>query len=130
MPLPSELLTAADIDRICRVFASPTKPAKPKSMLRARAMLCPIVSKHFYNVRTSEVDPEMVKHDASYMGFRPTVSCRYPDAVAMRYRVLNIGKGSSNDVDLEKFGHCNFISPKHAVIFYDEVNSCTSDVVY
>lgn len=122
MPLPSELLTPADIDRISRVFSSPKKKTKPKSTIRARAMLCPVVSKHFYNVRTTEVDPTEVRHDASFMGFRPTVSARFPEAVAMRYRVLNVGKGSANDVDLEKFGYCNFIVPKHAVIFYDEVS--------
>ncbi|XP_045468842.1 PHD finger protein 12 [Harmonia axyridis] len=119
MPLPSELLTPADIERISKVFSSP-KRKKVKSTLRARAILCPVVSKHFYNVRTSEVDPTDVRHDASYMGYRPTVSTRFPEAVAMRYRVLNIGKGSTNDVDLERFGHCNYLAPKHAVIFYDE----------
>ncbi|XP_030754921.1 PHD finger protein 12 [Sitophilus oryzae] len=121
MPLPSELLTPADIDRISRVFASPKKKYRSKcSNIRARAMMCPVVSKHFYNVRTREVDPTDVRHDASFMGFRPTVSTRFPEAVAMRYRVLNVGKGSSNDVDLEKFGYCNFISPKHATIFFDD----------
>ncbi|XP_019872648.1 PHD finger protein 12 [Aethina tumida] len=119
MPLPSELLTPADIDRIARVFSTPKKK-KPRNVIRARAMVCPVVSKHFYNVRTSEVDPTDVRHDASFLGFRPTVSARFPEAVAMRFRVLNIGKGSFNDVDLERFGHCNFISAKHAVVFYDE----------
>ncbi|CAG9862625.1 unnamed protein product [Phyllotreta striolata] len=120
MPLPSELLTPADIDRISRVFNSPKKKTKSNPVIRARAMMCPVVSKHFYNVRTTEVDPTEVRHDASFMGFRPTVSLRFPEAVAMRYRVLNIGKGSSNDVNLEKFGFCNNIISKHAVIFYDE----------
>ncbi|CAH1994433.1 unnamed protein product [Acanthoscelides obtectus] len=120
MPLPSELLTPADIDRISRVFNSPKKKTKPKSTIRARAMLCPVVSKHFYNVRTTEVDPTDVRHDNSFMGFRPTVSLRFPEAVAMRYKVLNIGKGSANEVNLENFGYCNYISPKHAVIFFDE----------
>lgn len=115
MPLPSELLTPADIDRISRVFSSPKKKTKSKPTIRARAMMCPVVSKHFYNV-----DPTDVRHDASFMGFRPTVSLRFPEAVAMRYRVLNIGKGSSNDVNLEKFGFCNNIVPKHAIVFYDE----------
>lgn len=86
-------------------------------------MLCPVVSKHFYNVRTSEVDPVNVRHDASFMGFRPTVSARFPEAIAMRYRCLTIGRGSTNDVELERFGHCNYTSAKHAVIFYDEVNT-------
>lgn len=123
MPLPSELLTAADIDRISRVFTSPKRqrPRPRAGGLRARAMLCPVVSKHFYNVRTSEVDPSQVRHDASFMGFRPTVSARFPEAAAMRYRALTIGRGSANDVELERFGYCNYISPKHAVIFYDEV---------
>ncbi|XP_066148916.1 PHD finger protein 12 [Euwallacea fornicatus] len=120
MPLPSELLTPADIDRISRVFASPKKKPRVRSIVRARAMLCPVVSKHFYNVRTREVDSTDVRHDASFMGFRPTVSTRFPEAVAMRYRVLNVGKGSSNEVDLEKFGYCNFISFKHATIFFDD----------
>ncbi|XP_076253817.1 uncharacterized protein LOC143192376 isoform X2 [Rhynchophorus ferrugineus] len=121
MPLPSELLTPDDIDRISRVFASPKKKYKLKSScIRARAMLCPVVSKHFYNVRTREVDPTDVRHDASFMGFRPTVSTRFPEAVAMRYRVIHIGKGSANDVDLEKFGYCNYIYAKHAVIFFDD----------
>lgn len=48
-----------------RVFASPKKKYKLKSStIRARAMLCPVVSKHFYNVRTREVDPTDVRHDA------------------------------------------------------------------
>lgn len=50
------------------------------------------------------------------------MSTRFPEAVAMRYRVLNVGKGSSNDVDLDKFGYCNFISSKHATIFFDDVS--------
>lgn len=85
--------------------------------------MCPVVSKHFYNVRTTEVDPTDVRHDGSFMGLRPTVSSRFPEAVAMRYRVLNIGKGSANEVDLEKFGQCNYLAAKHAVIFFDEVNT-------
>lgn len=47
-----------------RVFASPKKRHRLRPTIRARAMLCPIVSKHFYNVRTREVDPTDVRHDA------------------------------------------------------------------
>lgn len=122
MPLPSELLTPADIDRISRVFSSPKRRNRPKSNLRARAMLCPVISKYFYNVRTSDVDAVDVRHDASFMGYRPTVSARFPEATAMRYRSINIGRGSSNDLELDRYGHCNFVSPKHAVIFFDEVS--------
>ncbi|KAF5281676.1 hypothetical protein FQR65_LT14606 [Abscondita terminalis] len=121
-PLPSELLTADDIERISRIFSNSKKECdKPKTNLRARAMLCPVVSKHFYNIRTSQVAPTNVRHDGSFLGHRPTVSARFPEAVAMHYRILSIGKGASNDVQLDAFGRCNYISPKHAVIFYDEV---------
>lgn len=101
---------------------------RPKSNLRARAMLCPVVSTHFYNIRTSEVDPAQVRHDASFDGYRPTVSNRYPEAAAMRYRTINIGKGPTIEVDLDDYGHCNFVSPKHAVIFFDEVS--TNNVLF
>lgn len=103
------------------LFFSCYSSSRLRSNLRARAMLCPVVSKHFYNIRTSEVDPAEVRHDASFDGYRPTVSTRFPEAAAMRYRIINIGKGSANDVELDRYGHCNYVSPKHAVIFFDEV---------
>ncbi|XP_048745110.2 PHD finger protein 12-like [Ostrea edulis] len=40
--------------------------------------------------------------------------------ISMCYRTLNIGTGADMDVCLTQFGHCNYISPKHAYIFYDE----------
>lgn len=40
----------------------------------------------------------------------------------MRYRSLSIGRGASNHLQLDAYGHCNNVSAKHAVIFYDEVN--------
>lgn len=42
-------------------------------------------------------------------------------SVQMRYRSLAIGYGAENDLDLSRFGSCAFVSPKHAVIFYDDV---------
>ena len=39
----------------------------------------------------------------------------------MRYRSFDIGVGADNRLDLSRFGICSFTSPKHAVIFYDEV---------
>ncbi|XP_065054954.1 PHD finger protein 12-like [Rhopilema esculentum] len=35
-------------------------------------------------------------------------------------RSIDIGQGSDNDVTLAQHGHCNFISSKHACIFFDE----------
>lgn len=42
-------------------------------------------------------------------------------SVAMRYRDFNIGYGSENNLDLSRFGECAFVSPKHAVVFFDDV---------
>lgn len=41
-------------------------------------------------------------------------------AVNMCYRTLYIGTGADMDVCLTKYGHCNYVSGKHACIFYDE----------
>ncbi|KAK6640697.1 hypothetical protein RUM44_012394 [Polyplax serrata] len=41
--------------------------------------------------------------------------------VKMKYRTLSIGTGADNDVCLSSYGFCNYVSPKHAVIFYDEM---------
>lgn len=110
------------IIRISKVFSNPKKKLKLNQLVKTRAMLCPVVSKHFYNIRTTDVDPTDVRHDASFMGLRPTVSLRFPKAISMKYHILNIGKGSANDVNLDKFGFCNFVVSKHAVIFFDEVS--------
>ncbi|XP_013878339.1 PHD finger protein 12 [Austrofundulus limnaeus] len=41
-------------------------------------------------------------------------------AINMCYRTLYIGSGADMDVCLTNYGHCNYISGKHACIFYDE----------
>ncbi|XP_062870286.1 PHD finger protein 12 isoform X2 [Trichomycterus rosablanca] len=41
-------------------------------------------------------------------------------AVGMCYRSLYIGTGADMDVCLTNYGHCNYVSGKHACIFYDE----------
>ncbi len=39
----------------------------------------------------------------------------------MRYRTLNIGSGSAaNQLDLSTYGHCNFVSAKHATVYFDQ----------
>lgn len=40
--------------------------------------------------------------------------------VNMCFRSLYIGTGADMDVCLTNYGHCNFVSGKHACIFYDE----------
>ncbi|XP_053425612.1 PHD finger protein 12 isoform X3 [Nycticebus coucang] len=41
-------------------------------------------------------------------------------SVNMCYRTLYIGTGADMDVCLTNYGHCNYVSGKHACIFYDE----------
>ncbi|XP_061829187.1 PHD finger protein 12 isoform X1 [Nerophis lumbriciformis] len=41
-------------------------------------------------------------------------------SVSMCYRTLYIGSGADMDVCLPNYGHCNYISGKHACIFFDE----------
>lgn len=44
--------------------------------------------------------------------------------VPMRGTSLRIGLNSSMDLNLANYGHCNYISDRHAMIFYDEVRCC------
>ncbi|XP_035211404.1 PHD finger protein 12-like [Stegodyphus dumicola] len=41
--------------------------------------------------------------------------------VAMCYRSLHLGLGADMDICFSNYGHCNYVSGKHASIFYDEV---------
>ncbi|CAG2122296.1 unnamed protein product, partial [Medioppia subpectinata] len=66
--------------------------------VRARAVLCPI----------------LIKSSTGSSGTGPTI--------VMSYRTLTIGTSSENDVVLGDYGHCNFVSPKHLAIFYDETS--------
>lgn len=66
--------------------------------VRARAVLCPVFLK-------------------------PTFCNSAPSAFAMCYRSFTIGTNFDCDVNLTDYGNCNYISPKHASIFYDEITS-------
>ncbi|KAG5666970.1 hypothetical protein PVAND_014974 [Polypedilum vanderplanki] len=50
-----------------------------------------------------------------------TVAPNLNQSVFMRYRSFDIGIGADNHLDLSRFGICAYASPKHAVIFFDEV---------
>ncbi|XP_015925034.1 PHD finger protein 12 [Parasteatoda tepidariorum] len=41
--------------------------------------------------------------------------------VSMSYRTLNLGLGADMDIYFPNYGYCNYVSAKHASIFYDEV---------
>uniref|UniRef100_A0A023GGR2 Putative phd finger protein 12 n=1 Tax=Amblyomma triste TaxID=251400 RepID=A0A023GGR2_AMBTT len=42
--------------------------------------------------------------------------------VPMLYRTFNLGSGADMDVCLGDFGHCDFVSAKHACVFFDEIS--------
>ena len=42
--------------------------------------------------------------------------------VLMRYRTLDVGQGGANQLDLEGYGHCNYISVKHATVYFDQIS--------
>ncbi|XP_059478978.1 PHD finger protein 12 [Neocloeon triangulifer] len=51
----------------------------------------------------------------------PVVSCKVIKELAhcLALQQLSIGLGSNVDIDLSRYGHCNFVSSLHALIFYD-----------
>ncbi|KAM6933559.1 LOW QUALITY PROTEIN: PHD finger protein 12 [Xenentodon cancila] len=68
--------------------------------------------------RTSSPHPDSQKKVQARAVFYPLTGTG--GAVNMCYRTLYIGSGADMDVCLTKYGHCNYISGKHACIFYDE----------
>lgn len=74
------------------------------SFSRIRATLCPII-----------IDNNLIRGNC----------------VQMRSNCLRIGCDSSMDLNLVNYGHCNYISDKHALIFYDEVGGlCLTRYIY
>lgn len=72
--------------------------------IRARAVLFPVQPK----IRNGNRDKMFSKPDTPL--------------IPMFHRTLSIGLGVNNDVNLVKFGTCNYLSLNHACIFYDEVS--------
>uniref|UniRef100_A0A8C1N7V2 PHD finger protein 12 n=1 Tax=Cyprinus carpio TaxID=7962 RepID=A0A8C1N7V2_CYPCA len=72
--------------------------------------------------------PPMVTKLAHYVMLRLDVQARAVlcpltgkgAAINMCLRTLYIGTGAEMDVCLTNYGHCNYVSGKHACIFYDE----------
>ncbi|XP_050702212.1 PHD finger protein 12-like [Eriocheir sinensis] len=82
----------------------PSTPPVVTKPLPARALVCPLV-------QDSHLQDWAVKSPT------PTYSS---EPVLMTYRIMRVGKGSHNHLDLSKYGHCNYISQEHAAIFFDE----------
>uniref|UniRef100_A0A8C2GGW5 PHD finger protein 12 n=1 Tax=Cyprinus carpio TaxID=7962 RepID=A0A8C2GGW5_CYPCA len=91
--------------RIQQLFESKTSPVQSSSPL----LVSPTHRKH------SEAQNKEVQARASFCS-----ASGKGTAVNMCYRSLYIGTGADMDVCLTNYGHCNYVSGKHACIFYDE----------
>ncbi|XP_073685116.1 PHD finger protein 12 isoform X2 [Garra rufa] len=91
--------------RIQQLFESKTSPVQSISP----SSMSPTHKKH------SEAQNREVQARASFC----SVSGK-GTAVNMCYRSLYIGTGADMDVCLTNYGRCNYVSGKHACIFYDE----------
>ncbi|KTF93090.1 hypothetical protein cypCar_00009497 [Cyprinus carpio] len=91
--------------RIQQLFESKTSPVQSSSPLS----VSPTHRKH------SEAQNKEVQARASFCS-----ASGKGTAVNMCYRSLYIGTGADMDVCLTNYGHCNYVSGKHACIFYDE----------
>lgn len=57
------------------------------------------------------------------MNYDVSLTAIYLHAVTPTHYMFVFHEGADMDVCLTNYGHCNYISGKHACIFYDEVNS-------
>lgn len=93
---------------------------KYQTELNIRALLCPVVSRRFYNVWTPETQSCIIGSNVSSKGHFSVRNPSLPVAIPMRYRNFSIGTANSNDVQLKLYGKCNYVSSKHAIIYYDD----------
>ncbi|XP_055642421.1 PHD finger protein 12 [Toxorhynchites rutilus septentrionalis] len=146
MPLPSQLLTRDDIERIAREFTSPKreneivdttnnascppspmagfKRKKPDSVVDTiQAKLCILSTNLKYTMSHMDIRARAVitPVDVTLPGCSWYEKPDLSRSVYMRYRSVSIGNGPGSDVHLASFGKCKSVSDKHATIFYDEV---------
>ncbi|XP_065095077.1 uncharacterized protein LOC135716699 [Ochlerotatus camptorhynchus] len=146
-PLPSQLLTKDDIERIAREFTSPRRDYNAAETVNAAGVVSPTkvepkeekksqkepetneqkiflmaqnLEKHVNNIDI-RVRAVVTPVDVNLPGCSWFETLDLSRSVFMRYRSLSIGSGPGNDLQLSKFGSCRFVSDKHATIFYDEV---------
>uniref|UniRef100_A0A6M2DQJ2 PHD finger protein 12 n=1 Tax=Xenopsylla cheopis TaxID=163159 RepID=A0A6M2DQJ2_XENCH len=138
-----ETITSPETITSCETITSPESVTSPETITSSEAISSPItipssstISAPSASNNNSEAPP-ISENDDNFKRTRAVLKCikdimdgnkwysdnnRLSDkAVKMRYHTLTIGSGPGNDVELSLFGHCNHISPKHAIIFYDEV---------
>ncbi|KAF2358486.1 PHD finger protein 12 MRG binding domain [Trinorchestia longiramus] len=107
--LDRNLLELLAMQRLEQLQQAPTAPQLPPlyvaPALPAHALLCPLI------------EPPSVQ--PVWVDLQPPPADTAPP-VPMQYRLLTIGKGSHNNVNLERYGHCNYVSSNHACIVLDE----------
>ncbi|KAK2160899.1 hypothetical protein LSH36_125g03022 [Paralvinella palmiformis] len=64
------------------------------------------------NLRGPEVRPRALIYPLTGKG----------QPVPMVYRSFSIGTGGNMNLCLDNYGQCNYVSPKHACVFYDEMS--------
>ncbi|XP_076590640.1 PHD finger protein 12-like [Chaetodon auriga] len=104
--LDAEMIKLLAWQRIQQLF-SPKAPSTPLPLATAAVP------------KTPSPHPDSQKKVQARAVFYPLTG--KGGAVSMCYRTLYIGSGADMDVCLTNYGHCNYISGKHACIFYDEV---------
>lgn len=137
MPLPSQLLSKEDIEKIAREFGSSQSDCEDDNQFN-------LIKKEIYYPETVQ---EKAQHFATNIQLKMKDSKIRARAVIvpvdgilndetkwltkysldgstfMRYRKLTIGTGPGNDLQLINNSHCTHISNKHAVIFFDDATN-------
>jgi hypothetical protein len=85
--------------------------------------LSPVVRNFLALQRIREIFPEQSKNNLesevqARAALLPINTSKVP--VLMRYRTLNIGVGRDANLDLSAYGHCNYVSAKHACLYFDQ----------
>ncbi|KAE8622162.1 hypothetical protein XENTR_v10005123 [Xenopus tropicalis] len=104
--LDEKLVKFLAMQRIQEIFSSKEHPVASVT----RPQLAPSLTNHL-EAQRRDVQARAVFYPLM-MGVGAPVN--------MCYRTLYIGTGADMDVCLTNYGHCNYVSGKHACIFYDE----------
>uniref|UniRef100_A0A7M4FD84 PHD finger protein 12 n=1 Tax=Crocodylus porosus TaxID=8502 RepID=A0A7M4FD84_CROPO len=103
--LDEQLIKFLALQRIHQLF-----PSKAQSIAGSVSSHQPAPMGNHIEAQRKEVQARAVFYPLMGLG----------GAVNMCYRTLYIGTGADMDVCLTSYGHCNYVSGKHACIFYDE----------
>lgn len=104
--LDEKLVKFLAMQRIQEIFSSKDHPVASAT----RPLPTPALG-HHVEAQRSDVQARAVFYPLMMGAGAPVNMC---------YRTLYIGTGADMDVCLTNYGHCNYVSGKHACIFYDE----------